>query len=318
MRHAFTRSLALAGLGFLTMMGTLKAQQPAAPAPANRAPIEDRKPGDLPGPIDSLADLEDTAKMLFKMADTNNDNQISQKEANDVGNLLVGGFFFRADANGDGKLTQEEARAARDTVLQQKPYLRVLIQRAKNAGGNNPAGAGGNANANANNAAGTNPFQSVGALLDSNGDKAIEATEVRQALSTAVTALFAQADTNRDGQLTPTELNAFAIGAARAAAQAAFRAADADHNGQLSRDEFDKAIVEPANRIFAMADANGDGQISEQEAQQARQFVMSQLQRSRLPEAPNSPRSLLRSGAAPDQVAPVPNVTAPGTAPRNR
>ena len=43
--------------------------------------------------------------MLFKLADTNNDGQISQKEATDAGNLLVGGFFFRADANGDGTLT---------------------------------------------------------------------------------------------------------------------------------------------------------------------------------------------------------------------
>jgi len=69
------------------------------------------KPGDVPGPIDSLADVQDTAKMLFKLADTNNDGQISQKEAVDAGNLLVGGFFFRADANGDGTLTPEEARA---------------------------------------------------------------------------------------------------------------------------------------------------------------------------------------------------------------
>ena len=43
--------------------------------------------------------------MLFKLADTNNDNRISQKEAVDAGNLLAGGFFFRADANGDGTVT---------------------------------------------------------------------------------------------------------------------------------------------------------------------------------------------------------------------
>jgi len=52
---------------------------------------------DLPGPIDSVEDLQDTGKMVFKMADVNNDGQISQKEATDAGNLLVGGFFFRAD-----------------------------------------------------------------------------------------------------------------------------------------------------------------------------------------------------------------------------
>ena len=60
------------------------------------------------GPIRSIQDLQDTAKMVFKLADTNNDGQISQKEATDVGDLLVGGFFFRADANGDGTLTPDE------------------------------------------------------------------------------------------------------------------------------------------------------------------------------------------------------------------
>src|SRR5580704_5208177 len=66
------------------------------------------------GPIKSMHDLQDTAKVLFKLVDTNNDGQISQKEATDAGNLLVGGFFFRADANGDGTLTHEEAQQARE------------------------------------------------------------------------------------------------------------------------------------------------------------------------------------------------------------
>src|SRR5205814_3936083 len=97
---------------------------------------QNRPAGDLPGPIDSIQDLQDTAKMLFKMADTNNDGQISQKEAIDVGNLLVGGFFFRADANGDGVLTPEESRAARDQLFQQQPLLRYVLQKAKpNNGG---------------------------------------------------------------------------------------------------------------------------------------------------------------------------------------
>ena len=72
----------------------------------------------LPGPIDSLEDLESTGRLLFKLADTNNDNLISQKEAVDAGNLLVGGYFFRADANGDGKVTSEEARSAREKPVQ--------------------------------------------------------------------------------------------------------------------------------------------------------------------------------------------------------
>src|ERR1700742_386348 len=79
-----------------------------------------RKGGDVPGPIDSLQDLQDTGRMLFKMADENNDGQISQKEAIDAGNLLVGGFFFRADKNGDGVLSPEEAKEAREAFLSTK------------------------------------------------------------------------------------------------------------------------------------------------------------------------------------------------------
>src|SRR5215217_9083225 len=78
---------------------------------------------DLPGPIDSLGDLQDSAKMLFKLADDNNDNQISQQEAIDVGNLVVGAYFFRADKNGDGTVTKEEMREARDKALAQRPFL---------------------------------------------------------------------------------------------------------------------------------------------------------------------------------------------------
>ena len=85
----------------------------------------------MPGPIDSISDLQDTAKMVFKLADTNNDGQISQKEAVDAGNLLVGGFFFRADTNGDGVLTEQEAQQARESLFAQQPLLRFVLERAK-------------------------------------------------------------------------------------------------------------------------------------------------------------------------------------------
>ena len=73
--------------------------------------LADDRPKAGIGPIQSIQDVQDTAKMLFKLADTNNDGQISQKEATDAGNLLVGGFFFRADANGDGVLTPRRSPA---------------------------------------------------------------------------------------------------------------------------------------------------------------------------------------------------------------
>jgi len=244
--------------------------------------------------------------MVFKMADTNNDGQISQKEATDAGNLLVGGFFFRADQNGDGVLSQDEARQARQAMFAQQPLLRYVIQKAQyqaqQAGGNN-------ANAAAN------PAATVGNLLDTNNDKQLQATEVRQAVTTAVQGLFAVADTNRDGQISPTEINSAIVGAARSAAQAAFQQADADRDGSLSRDEFDKAIIEPAHMVFGILDGDNDGKITQQEAQRARQLIATQMQHLMVPEPSNSARNLIRSGVSPDQVAPVPVVPVPA-APR--
>src|ERR1700678_3267669 len=101
---------------------------------ASAACYADDKKDVMPGPIDSISDLQDTAKMVFKLADTNNDDQISQKEAVDAGNLLVGGFFFRADTNGDGVLTQQEAQQARESLFAQQPLLKFVLDRAKPQG----------------------------------------------------------------------------------------------------------------------------------------------------------------------------------------
>lgn len=282
-----TRTLGLMGIGALAM-GLM-----AAPARSDDAQK------DIPGPIDSLQDLQDTGKMAFKLADQNNDGQISQKEATDAGNLLVGGFFFRADANGDGVLSKEELTQARDSLLAQKPILKFVVQKTK---ATNPAQA---------NAATANVAQGAMSLLDANNDGQIQANELRQLVGTSVQSVFAAADTNRDGQMSPLEVNATVTGLIRSVAQATFRAADTDGNGQLSQAEYDKALVAPANAVFNILDANGDGQISEQEAQSAQRLVANQIQMLKVPEPANSPRNLLRSGRAPEEVAPVPTITAP-------
>jgi Ca2+-binding EF-hand superfamily protein len=247
-----------------------------------------RRPGDLPGPIDSLQDLQDTGRMVFKLADENNDGQISQKEAVDAGNLLVGGFFFRADQNGDGKLTQDEARQAREAFMSSKPWLRYVVETARTA----KTQQGNNAQ-QGNNSQNQNMLAGLAAAFDTNNDKALEASELRQAVNTAVQGAFSTADTNRDGQLSPTELNASIAGVARQVAQATFRQADSDGNGQISQAEFEKAIIGPARVAFQVMDLNHDGQLSEQEAQTARQLVISRLRSSSLPEAPNSPRNMI-------------------------
>ena len=161
------------------------------------------------GPVQSIQDLQDSAKMLFKLADTNNDGQISQKEATDAGNLLVGGFFFRADANGDGTLTPEEAKQARDTLFAQQPLLKLVLRkgqanRHRSRTTRRRRGQPSNDPATTAKQLAANPEQTIGNLLDTNHDQKIQATEVRQAVQSGVQALFSIADTNQDGQLSPT------------------------------------------------------------------------------------------------------------------
>jgi len=267
----------------------------AMPASAQQGAVPRHKPGDLPGPIDNLQDLQDTGRMVFKLADENNDGQISQKEAIDAGNLLVGGFFFRADKDGNGTLTQDEAREAREAFMNSKPWLRYVIDTAK---ANQPQG--GNATAN------RNMLAAVAGAFDTNNDKQLQAAELRAAVQTAVQGAFSAADTNRDGQVSQTEVNAAMAGFARQAAQASFRQADSDGNGQISQAEFEKAIVEPARVAFKVMDLNHDGQISQEEAQTARQVVISKLRSMNLPEASNSPRNAINAAVG-SATQPQPN-----------
>jgi len=253
---------------------------------------------DVPGPIDSLQDLEDTGKLLFMLADENRDGQISQKEATDAGNLVAGAFFFSADTNGDGTLSPQEAQQAREAFLQARPWLNYVVKTAqatmKREGHNN-----------------ANEQKSLAALasvLDANSDKNIQATELRQAVQTGVQGLFAAADTNRDGQLSPTEANAAVAGVGKTVSQAAFQAADKDNNGSISQAEWDQAIVEPSHVVFSILDGNHDGQLTQQEAQQAQRVIASQIRSIRVPRASNSPTNLMRGQG---QRAPVPTFGTP-------
>jgi len=182
--------------------------------------------GDLPGPIDSLSDLEDTGRMLFMMADANRDGQISQQEAINAANLCVGGFFFQADGNGDGVVSPEEARRARENFLQTRPWLRYVIETARATPKPGQAGQPGSAQ--------QSPLRMLQTVFDSNNDRQLQASELRQGVQTVVQGMFTTADTNRDNQLSPTEVNGAIDGMFASAAQAAYQAADTDHNGSLS------------------------------------------------------------------------------------
>jgi len=250
---------------------------------------------DIPGPIDSLSDLQDVGKMLFKMADTNNDNRISQKEAVDAGNLLAGGFFFRADANGDGTVTAAEATAAREALFNQRPLFRLIFQRTQDATARQ-----------GNQAAVNQGRQTLMNLLDSNHDGNFSAPELRQAVQTSTQSLFLMADKNGDGQIDPNEVNAAIVDAGRAAMQTAFNAADTDKNGAVSQAEFDQALINPGHIIFGIMDANHDNQISPDEVRAGMQIIQRELRSLKMPETTNTLSSQLRQPSA---------VPAPATAP---
>jgi hypothetical protein len=292
---------------------------------------DDKKADVLPGPIDSLSDLQDTAKLVFKLADTNNDDQISQKEAIDAGNLLIGGFFFRADANGDGVLTAQEAQQARETLYTQQPLLRFVVERAKPtnaAPGNQPQNlqpiVGGTTNdpARVVQSFTADPMGTIGNLLDTNRDQKIEAAELRQAVQTGVQTLFLVADTNQDGQLSPYELNAAVTEVAKSTVQTAFQVADGDRNGTLSMDEYDKALTEPAHAVFRVLDANGDNQLTLAELERAQQIIADQIRRLQVPEPSNSVSNQIQRGRnraimnQPVQAAPRPSPSSTPVAPR--
>jgi len=262
----------------------------------------------IPSPMEAIRNIQNTGRMIFTMADVNHDGQVSMQEAIDANNLFVGGFFFRADTDGNGIVSPEEARAVTGRYLNENPWMKYVLgtlraqARQKNGQNSNQPNEGNQAN----------PIQGLVVLLDSNNDKQIQATELRQLVQTATQSIFAAADTNRDGQMSPSEVNAAVAGGIRSVAQASFQQADTDNNGQLSREEYDKAIFEPANVVFQIVDLNHDGQISQQEAQQIERAAISQVRMLRLPEPANSPTNLIESGRLPREAGPVPTFTAPG------
>jgi len=252
----------------------------------------------VPSPMEAIRDIQNTGRMLFIMADVNHDGQVSLQEAIDANNLFVGGFFFRADADGNGIVSQEEAKSMTNRYLNQNPWtkyvfdsIRAQARQKRGEDSNRP----------------TNPLQGFAVLLDANNDKQIQASELRQLVQTVTQSVFAAADTNRDGQMSPSEVNAAVAGGVRAVAQASFQQADTDNNNQLSREEYDKAIIEPANAVFQILDLNHDGQISQQEAQQIQRGIASQVRMLQLPEPANSPTNLIQSGRRPREAAPIPS-----------
>jgi len=273
-------------LGMMAMPGLVVAQE--------------HRGEDLPNPMQVARLIQTVGRTVFMGADVNHDGQLSQKEAIDATNVMVGGYFFEADRDGNGVVSEQEVRSLTDNYLNQNPWMRYAWEtiQAQQKGA-------------ANNSNQANPIQGFESLIDSNGDKQIQATELRQMVQTLVQSIFAAADTNRDGQMNPSEINAAIAGGAQALAQFSFQQADADNNGALSRAEYDKAIIEPANVVFQVLDGDNNGQITQQEAEKAQRVVISQVRMFDLPEPPNSITNLIQSGKLPNEAAPVPTFGTP-------
>jgi len=253
----------------------------------------------LPNPMEAVRLIENVGLTMFLAADVNHDGLLSQREAIDASNTLVGGFFFHADRDGNGVVTQVEAKAVQETYLSQNPWARKIVETIEEQ------------QKSTSESRMPDPIQSFAALLDSNNDKQIQASEVRELVQSTTQTIFASADTNRDGLLSPSELNAAVAGGARAVAQFGFQQADLDGNGSLSRAEYDKAIIEPANLVFALLDVDRDGQISQQEAQQTERTIIDQVRMLQLPEPANSLTNLIESGKLPSEAATVPSFATP-------
>lgn len=288
------------------------AQQPAPRTAPDQAPgVRTGQPVvNLPGPIDSPQDILESARMAFLMVDADGDGLISQEEATSAGHLLVGGLFFRADADGDGVVTREEAEQVRQQILQQKPILRFVADRAGRD--NTPEGD--------SSQAGTSPEQAAQAfwnLLDGNNDGQLQASELRKAVQTGVEGLFTAADSNRDGQLSPAELNAAMYGAAQAMLQVPFQAADKDNSNSLSKEEFAEAIVQPAYTVFDILDRDLDGQLTMQELETAARIALRELDRLQIDVPRNSPANVIGSGRLPSGTGlNAPTAIQPGRAPQ--
>ncbi len=172
------------------------------------------------------------------------------------------------------------------------------MQKAKphNAGGAAPGDVRNQPPGQAAQTIAANPGQAIGNLLDTNHDRKIEASELRQAVQQSVQTLFQVADANQDGQLSPAELNRAVGEAARTAVQVAFQTADTDRNGAISMEEFDKALTEPAHAAFRVLDGNNDNQLSLDELQRAQQIIGDQIRRLQVHEPANSLGNQLQSG----------------------
>jgi Ca2+-binding EF-hand superfamily protein len=189
--------------------------------------------------------LRASSEAWLASVDTDGDAMISRKEAIVAGQQLVGGVFFRVDQNHDGRLAPMELRTARSILLREHPILRTLLSSPRTS---------------------SYSMRQLLGYLDTNGERGMELNEASLAVSTAVDALFAMSDTNRDGRIAVSELHVAANKLSESTARAALQAIDVDKNGAVSAGELDAAMLQATRQAFVRMDRNGDGMLSPEEA----------------------------------------------------
>lgn len=103
-------------------------------------------------------------------------------------------------------------------------------------------------------------------MLDLEYGKPLSADDARAAAKGALDDLFAVADSDSNGTITPAEARAASWAGVRTLGQQVFRSVDGSGDGRLDLAEFQSAVDNTARLAFDAADANDNGMLTEPEA----------------------------------------------------
>jgi len=192
-------------------------------------------------------DVRGVVSRVTDLADTDGNGEISRLEAQSALNFMLGGFFVRADQNGDGKVTPAEGRQVREQLEQRHPAIASLLARAREA-------------------TGQSPLRAVADLSDVKYDQTLSLEQVRSAARGALDDLFRLTDANKDNVITRAEASDAGRAGAHSLASRTFTATDANRDQFVDEGEFKGALDASAKSAFKLADQNHDGRLSREES----------------------------------------------------